>query len=189
MSIFDELPEEEFVEGYDPTASFVPLRKGKYEGVLTFADDETEPVDQWKPTKGNAYADFKIVTEDGKRSKSRIFTHPYQQPRDSGKYTSAAGQLLMKLAGRDVASRATSVRELVRLLTDTIGNRGVPVIFTNDWKAECRDCSKNGVKTAKVQGEENFPTTDDGTPIPSVACPNCQQDIPAYAEFRVIAAI
>lgn len=194
VDIFSELPHEKFEEGYNPSFTGLPVRKGRYEGVVQFQDQLKE----WVAVNGTVdpihyYTRLEAVTEGGRKVRGFTSTKPFKAGRDTNILTNSAVRLLRSLGKREEAVAAEGPVDLARALTTTIGD-GIAAIIDVDWTAECKDCRLRGVKHSqttpcKVYGEDNFPHDVEGNPSPNVECPTCGAELRANAEFKVFGAL
>lgn len=199
VNIFSELPIEQFEEGFDPLAVNLPLRKGRYDGVITFQDRDADPAEQWGQMNGGPpthyWTNLRFTVAEGQEGEGKaafafIGTKPFALDKKAAKpvLTSQAAEILRKLNEKDRAKEAESPVALAQAVTHVLGG-GKPATVDVDWETgSCRACGQRGVKWTTltptgVRGEDNFPRDEDGNPIPLVPCPTCGEELKARAAF------
>lgn len=187
VNIFGDLPEEQFEENFDANFTGLPLRKGRYEGIITFADDEVNPAEQWDAVAGGPPTHYRtrlkaIVDGRGARAYANISTKPFKAGKDTEKMTSMAVRLLQRLGEKERATEATTPVDLARAITNVLAG-GVHAIFDVDWETSYQDQGQ----WVNVRGEENFPKDGEGNPIPTIIAPD-GKECRARATFQVVAA-
>ncbi len=190
VRIYDDLPEEQFEEGYssEPT-TFPTVRDGRYEGTITFADDEVDPAEQWDTMDGvpvHYRTRLKATINGdgpftGRRVFGRVSTKPFKAGKNSDKLTSTATRALNSIGEKDRAAEATTPVQLARAVTEVFAS-GTKAVFDVQLQASYQE---NG-SWVNVRGEENFPKDDAGNPIPELDGPNGK--VRGYPEFRIVSA-